>query len=367
MILKDNFLKEVLQPSTSVGVTVATGTTVGAMALTDIINLLNPTSSFLSLGKLKDFTGLQQKNFFSNISVVMFNLFRYYFFNPSGIKPAVVLAGMPLPSIQEISHAISDRDLQYRATGGIFLAHQEGGEQSLRIKGKAFGLNRYVFLAMLDLLFLYGSSRIVDHFKDVITGTASLVSDTCGWAEPVPSTDPWSKLDIYNLDEGKEEAHLTFPIITRTKIYTNMYIETYEFTESIENGMNCVTYSIFFRKYLPQYPYKFQKTKDGVGSYANDVLYFTKDNDNDIVKTIRKVDTLMDIGYSTSMLMYRFLQFYEGNSPEHNIAHITAINLSKEYYGEDDFGKLLQAVDPDLDYNLAGLSTNQKAELMALD
>ena len=81
MILKDNFLKEVLQPSTAVGVTVATGTTVGAMALTDVINLLNPTSSFISMGKLKDFTGLQKKNFFSNISVVMFNLFRYYFFN----------------------------------------------------------------------------------------------------------------------------------------------------------------------------------------------------------------------------------------------------------------------------------------------
>ncbi|MEE9438997.1 MAG: hypothetical protein V3V14_08365 [Saprospiraceae bacterium] len=360
MIFKDNYLKELAQPSTVVGATLA-GLTSG-LAIATSGSLSSPTSL---LGKIKDFTKLQKKNFFVNITMVMFNLFRYYFFNPLGVQPAAVIGGMPLPSIQEISHAISERFLNYRATGGIFLAHQEGGEQSLRIQGKSFGLNRYMFLAMLDLLFLYGSSRVVDQFSDVIQGVANLNSENLhypGLAElPPAAVDPWKKVEIYNLDEGKDEAHLTFPIITKTKVYTNMYIETYEFTESVENGMNCLTYSIFFRKYLPKYPYKFQEVLD---EYGNSVYYYTSDEKNDVVKSIRRIDTMMDIGYSSAMIMYRFLQYYEGNSPEHNIAHITGINLSNQYYGRDYTDILLRNIDENLDYNLSELSVPQKAELM---
>lgn len=359
MIIKDNFLKELAQPSNIVGASLAGLTTAGALFASG--NIGSPSTIFK---KIKDFTKLQKKNFFLNISMVMFSLFRYYFFNPTGVKPAAVIGGMPLPSIQEISHAMSERMLHYRATGGIFLAHQEGGEQSLRIQGKSFGLNRYMFLAMLDLLFLHGSSRVVDNFLGVINQTATLVGDTTAWAEPVPEVDPWKKLEIYNLDEGKEEAHLTFPIITKTKVYTNMYIETYDFNESVENGMNCLTYSIFFRKYLPQYPFKFQRM---LNEDNQEVYYYTVDEDNDAIKTIRMTDTMMDVGYSSAMIMYRFLQYYEGNSPEHNIAHITGINLSNEYYGKDNTDILLRAIDEDLDYNLSELSVPQKAELMALD
>ena len=132
MIVKDNFLEEISQPSHIVVATIAGLVTLGVAST--MVKFAYPGSL---VNKLKDFTKLQKKNFFVNITMTMFSLFRYYFFNPSNVQPSVVLGGMPLPAVEEISHAMSDRILNYRATGGIFLAKQEGGEQSIRIQGKA--------------------------------------------------------------------------------------------------------------------------------------------------------------------------------------------------------------------------------------
>ena len=110
---------------------------------------------------------IRTTNVITNLTIVSTIIARYYLTNKKRIKPAAVLAGIPLGTVQELSMALSDRIVKYRATGGIFLAHQDGGNESLRIICKAWGLSRYIFLIMLDFLFLYGSDKILDLFQGV--------------------------------------------------------------------------------------------------------------------------------------------------------------------------------------------------------
>lgn len=312
----------------------------------------------LGLDAIKSFYKTDISNMFTNIAHLMYNTNRYYFGNFYSVQPAAVIAGIPLGSLQEVSHAVSDRVLKYRATGGIFLAHQEGGDQTLRLVGKSWGVNRYLFLSMLDILFLYGSPQIVDLFNQNVEDMA-----LAGQLSPIyNSNTPWLKYDLHSIDEGREEKHLTFPVITKSRIYTNMYIETYEFTESVENGLDCITYSIFFRKYRPEYPFKYSTTTDEEG---NPVVWYSVDESDEVVNSFRAMDTMTEIGFTASMLAYRFFQYLSGNSPESNIAHITSIKLNEQVYGEENLGKSMQQAY-NLDYNLAELSIEQKEELMGV-
>lgn len=310
-----------------------------------------------------DYTKIHLKNIFSNITLIMLNLTRYYFLNLMPIQPSVVMAGIPMPSISEVSHAMSDRILKYRATGGIFLAHQEGGEQTLRIVGKAFGKNRFIFLTMLDFLFLYGSAKVVDLFVDFIGINTPFAALPSAIPEEAITVDPWERINEHSMDQGREEQHLTFPVITKTRIYTNMYIETYEFTESIENGMNCLTYSIFLRKYTAYYPYKYAHAKT---EHGTSIWYYSDNKDDEIISRLRNVDLMMEAGFSTAMIMYRLFQHIAGNSIETSIGHITGININQQNLGIDNTSKVLAKIYTDIDYDLTTLSTPQKEELMQI-
>ena len=134
------------------GAAIAAGTAIAGYTTVKSVKYINPLLG-KTIGQNK-YAKIDIKNFFTNIGSVMYGLSRYYFGNPSEIQPSCILGGVPMPSINELSHAMSDRILKFRATGGIFLAQQSGGDQTLRIQGKAFGVNRYAFLTMLDFLFL---------------------------------------------------------------------------------------------------------------------------------------------------------------------------------------------------------------------
>lgn len=201
---------------------------------------------------------------FANAISLGYTLTRYYFGNTANIKPAAVVAGIPFGSIEELSHGISDREVKYRANGGVFLAHQTGGNESLRIVGKAWGPNRFVFLQMLDLLFLYGSETMIDAFKIATTVASGLtpiaIDSTFSTIPGAVTIDPWQVIEENNLDEGFKEYHMTFPIITKNRVYLHMFIETYSWRQEIdENGRKSVTYTLFFRKYEPTNDYEFAK------------------------------------------------------------------------------------------------------------
>lgn len=354
MIIKDSLRQTFDTTSRAVGATIAT-----AFASYSVVRALAPLIKIHEVST--EYTKIHLKNIFSNISLIMLGLMRYYFLNFMPIQPSVLLAGIPMPSVSEISHAMSDKILKYRATGGIFLAHQEGGEQTLRIVGKTFGRSRYLFLTMLDFLFLYGSAKVVDLFIDFIGFNQQSPGLPSEIPEGVLRADPWIAINSIGSDEGREEQHLTFPVITRTKIYTNMYIETYEFTESIENGINCITYTIFLRKYIANYPYRYTGV---LTEHGEPLWYYSEDKDDELISNLRSIDLSMEAGFSIAMVVYRFFQYLAGNSIETSIGHITGINLNQENLGRDNTSIALRKVYTDLDYDLDTLNISQKEELM---
>ena len=354
MIIKDPWRQALDTTSRAVGGTIAT-----AFASYSTLRVKNVLKKIGTLST--EYKNINLKNIFSNISLIMMGLMRYYFLSYMPIQPSVLLAGIPMPSVAEISHAMSYRILKYRAKGGIFLAHQEGGEQTLRIVGKAFGRNRFLFLTMLDFLFLYGSAKVVDLLVKAPT-ILTLGIPTPEFALE-PQVDPWIQINQSSVDEGREEQHLTFPVITKSKIYTNMYIETYEFTESIENGMNCITYAIFLRKYTANYPYKFSWMENELGSI---IWYYSEDKDDELISRLRSIDLTMEAGFSIAMVMYRFFQHLAGNSIETSIGHLAGININNENLGVDNTALVLQKIYTDIDYDLTTLSIPQKEELMQI-
>lgn len=302
-----------------------------------------------------------QVNLMTNLITLMYSLFRYYFATNRERPPAAVLAGIPLGSVDELSHAISNRILKYRATGGVFLAHQGGGEQSLRITAKAFGKNRYQLLTMIDFLFLYGQAQKVDMLQEDLrrmglfggtSGTNALEKlkfETYGNVReadivdlqdelPEPTTNPWQEFYEASIDSGMSERHLTFPIITQERVYLNMFIETWEYTEAVENGIDVLEINLFLRKYVPEARKEFivvqerheieveeeeeeEETQEEVGP----IQYYFRNEDDRRVKDFIRFDTALDWGLSTSILAYRWFILSKGDvSSSYGIAQMFA-------------------------------------------
>ena len=247
-----------------------------------------------SVGMAKAMTGeYKGTQTFNDVVWLSYSLSRYYF-GPDHPKTSAVIAGIPLGTIEELSHGISDREVRYRANGGVFLAHQDGGNESLRIVGKAWGENRFTFLNMLDFLFLYGSATVIDVLSKYKEGAGDYPFLN---VDEELTTDPWAVVERATAKQGKEEQHMTFPVITRNRIYLSMYIETYSWRQSIDvNGKKSVTYTIFFRKYEPDNQYEFRTLlippEDEI-SELNEVLVYKKSSatrsDISLVKTAIEV------------------------------------------------------------------------------
>jgi len=306
-----------------------------------------------------------------NIVSTMLTLTRYYFGNEARIKPAAVISGIPLGTVTELSYAISNRVLKFRSKGGIFLAHQAGGDQTLNITGKAWGPNRFWFLIMLDFLFMYGQASTYDMFAAGLRSNNLIsVSTEKTLPEGILGKSPWAKIDLFDTDDGVEEKHLTFPVITRNRVYNNMYIETYDYKESVELGRNVIEYNLFFRKYLPETRYKFatilqEKEKD---YELDEVWYYSEDEDDLVSKRLRNIDLMTDLGFSLAMLVYRTFVILNKNSPELNIAMTFGINLNKQVMGDykEEVAIQLQYDGIGNYDNLVNLSTKNKEELFVI-
>jgi len=245
----------------AIGAGAVAGTVLGAWKGLEYIQRKKLDQADIS-DEIKEIKKLRLKNIVTNVTMLASSLALYYFGSPKDIKPAAVIGGIPIGTAIEVSHAMSERMLKYRATGGIFLAHQEGGDESLRLICETFGENRFLFLILLDFLFLWGTSRTFDLFSGLNITEGSL--------EPT-TKHPWKQFDELTLDEGREDFHLTFPIITRQRVYTSMFIETIDIVESVDKGMNKLTITLFFRKYTPQRPYDYVKVEKPKqeGQYTN--------------------------------------------------------------------------------------------------
>ena len=287
---------------------------------------------------------IRTTNVITNLTIVSTTLARYYLSNKKRIKPAAVLAGIPLGTVEELSMALSDRVVKYRATGGIFLAHQDGGNESLRIICKAWGLGRYLFLIMLDFLFLYGSAKILDLFQGLHpfgeaglppgTDIAPLIKrDALGKSTQVKN--PWRRFDIMNKEEGREQYHCTFPIVTKNRVYTSMYLETYDIVEAVNNGKNLLTVTLFLRKYRPPYPLELVTVKPEKKGQRRTSYYRSIKVKNQSVytklKSLRWADSIMDFGLSALVAIQKWYMMMEYSiyTPEEMLALSFATNLDK--------------------------------------
>lgn len=211
--------------------------------------------------------GVKDFGAFTNAISLSYMLSKFYFGNELPIKPAAVIGGIPLGSVAELSHGISDREVKYRANGGIFLAHQHGGNESLRIVGKAWGPNRFLFLNALDLLFSLGKVKYVDILSESLQPNAWNSPSVVNYDDSLDqmtqiadiTENPWENWNRgVKSKETYEETHITFPVITKNRVYLSMFIETYSWRQSVDRtGQRCVEYTIFFRTYKapPNYEY----------------------------------------------------------------------------------------------------------------
>ena len=281
---------------------------------------------------------IRTTNLVTNLTVIGSTLNRYYLSNKKRIKPAAVLAGIPLGSVEELSSALSDRILKYRAIGGIFLAHQDGGNESLRIVCKAWGIGRYLFLTMIDFLFMYGSAKILDLFKGInlfgqtTAGLGEITKDIFG--KSVQKRNPWKRFDEMNKDEGREEYHSTFPIVTKNRIYSSMYLETYDIVETVNVGMNMLTVTLFLRKYRPPYPLEMTNVKKGKKGQTRTSWYRSKKVKDEAIYTkvsMRWSDSIMDFGLSLLIATQKWFMMLENSiyTPEELWALTFATHLDK--------------------------------------
>jgi len=284
------------------------------------INLKKKREGTLSVSdKLKQ---IRNTNIATNLSLISYVLGRYYIGNKKRIKPAAVLAGVPLGTVEELSHALSDRLIKYRATGGVFLAHQDGGNESLRIICKAWGTDRYFFLILLDFLFRYGRGKILDLFKGLTAnplGGINAQFQKTKLTEMAQIANPWMLFDAENADEGREEYHLTFPIVTKNRIFSSMYLETYDIVESVNTGMNVLTITLFLRKYRTGYPLEIIKiTEKKKGKKEPDINYYyrpekVKQSPIHVKfrKSLRWWDSIMDFGLSLLVMTHKYIMLHE--------------------------------------------------------
>jgi len=323
------------------------------------------TTTMIKNRKLFSTNQRSMVNLFTNITVTMYTMYRYYFGNYFPKVPTAVIAGIPLGTVDELSWAISDLDLKYRANRGIFLAHQDPGDQTLRIICKAYGDNRFWLLTVIELLKLWGSAKRVDQFKDILTGGATVKPLSIAGV----SADPWTEFDAYALDQGIEEQHLTFPVITTKRIFSSMYIETYDFTEGIEYGMNCLTFTIFFRKYSPKYHLKYALEIPADESRKKPILYYAEDDTSEDIEKLKGVDLFLEIGFSLAMIFYRTFMILAGNTNEKNIALSFGLGLNESYFGANKFEDTLKERTEGISEtdSLSGLSTENIEELFQID
>jgi len=164
----------------------------------------------------------------------------YSFLNSEYVRsPEIIFGPVLLYSVQMVERAKSDRKLKNRALGDVFLAHQKGNRDICRIDGTLFGPQRYVMLALLVKLQKDGEGFVTN-----LSNKSGIVFETM--APPAQGEIQKSTKQHFNYEE-----HKTMPLVTRTHVMLNMYLQTIEWHRSIEDGIDVIKYHLLFRKHVP--------------------------------------------------------------------------------------------------------------------
>lgn len=254
------------------------------------------------------------------------------------IKPDIIVAGIPVWHISKLGHAVSDEILKYRSMGGIFLAHQKGGKQTFHFTARIFGPMRFVTYKLLEALQLLGSedAKSVTDLTDV-TKAPGLVGVDLEWMDQKKNLikiegrvaagsigSPlinWTRQSEF---ENEEYAfHRTFPIITDTKIYTDMYLETLIARENVKFGKNVLEIECAFRHFTA--PLYFQKT---VPNEEGRRKYYTTFVPKNLMIGIERIESVINILWAGLMTHY------------YTIGELRPDIMFQKPYGKDDREKV---------------------------
>ena len=216
---------------------------------------------------------------------------------PTTTHPDMIIAGMPIFHIQKEGHAASDETLKYRSMGTIFLAHQKGGKRTFKCTLKINGPARLAVLGFLQYLQRKGVQddfSIGSYFSSDIV-KASMVT------QPFvpPGLNSKAKYIQNYIDIEKETIayHKTFPIITDTKIYTNMYLETLRYTESVKIGVEAMEIDCAFRDVIAPMHVRWYKP-----SKEDEKGYFSTWITDDERDSLRRIDLFFNIFWGMKTL-----------------------------------------------------------------
>lgn len=202
------------------------------------------------------------------------------------------LGGMGIDSptsVQYIEVAHSNKQVKFRAVGSIFLAHQIGGQDAIKISGKLTGDLRFYWLTALWILTLLsqGYLEVFDFDSDIVTLNESYDLNQFLRNGTGPVT-PLAKVDNIVTEKPSYEKHITYPLITVHEIIPNCYIETFSFEEKVESNKDVITYDLLLRTYV-------------------EPEEFLADNEHTMYRQARQTKTEQVIKYSINFV-YRMLK-----------------------------------------------------------
>ena len=229
-----------------------------------------------------------------------------------GMKPDVIIGGLPVYHVNKIGHAASDEILKYRSTGGIFLAHQRGGKHTFKFTARLFGPNRLLMLKALETLQKVGAEEA----KNIVYNLPQAA--TMGWSNEkqidpntIKNIDSGSDLINYtrygDIDEQEYITHRTYPIITETRIYTDMYMETLTYSRDVKYGANVIEVNCLFRKFQP--PLQWQATIPNPNQ-KREIKYYRTFIPQKELTFLRRMDYYFNLSWALMRMIRDFDKYY---------------------------------------------------------
>lgn len=243
------------------------------------------------------------------------------------MRPEIIIAGLPIYSVQHLGHASSDEILKYRSMGGIFLAHQKGGKKTFKFTARMYGPYRYFWYKALEDL-LYIGTEEKNPVNKLFEG-GNLVTETIKDVQGDSPIIRYVKSD--EISDQEYAYHHTYPIITQSRIYMNMYMETLVLNRDVKLGKNVIEVNCAFREYNA--PIFYQRSDPTSSTYS----YYTTYTPLKIMELNRSIENYLNLGWAVGNILQDLanqpdLRRLQKGEIDVEIAQLASIYLTEKLY-----------------------------------
>jgi len=238
------------------------------------------------------------------------------------IKPDLIIGFIPVYHVNKVGHASSDDILKYRAMGGVFLAHQKGGRQTFHLRAKLIGPQRFMLLKALETLQMIGSEaakkveKLLGGGGPLTTlGNDGKILDPNSITKTLDRTPVTDYTGRGNFNDQEYAHHTTYPIITPTRIYTDMYMETLVMKEDVRLGKDVIEVQCAFRQYISPTHRQRSLVRGEEGFDSDHKRFYRVYREDEEVKTLQRTDLFLNVAWLTVMMtrdiMYNKEEYYK--------------------------------------------------------